>query len=246
VPPAVHRVINHLSATTQAPRKRPLRGPLLSAALLIASSAALMLGGCGSDSDATPAATHLEREDFAAVSHALGGLTPAIDAEVKATKAAWPLLANGLPANPGAGAQTSIHAAALRAAQLTLPAVFSEARAASLTGPAAHLAGLFRSFRGLTTRGWQLIEAALLQGARGPSAAARFARTNVALYIESLYDGHFSLAQIGRELSDGYAKLGGAPAFGETLTEEEVDRLLATYSEASDRLHPHVGVRLGS
>lgn len=223
-----------------------MRGPFLGAALLIASSAALLLGGCGSDEPATPAATHLEREDFAAVSHALSGLTQTIDAEVKASKAAWPLVANGLPANPGAGELASVRAATLSASRLPLPALFSEARAASLTGPAAHLAGLFRSFRGLSTRSWQLIEAALEQSARGPSAAARFARANVALYIESVYDGHFGLAQIGKQLSEGYAKLGGTSAFGETLTESEVDRLLATYSEASDRLHPHVGVRLGS
>jgi hypothetical protein len=205
-----------------------------------------MLGGCSSGSDATPAATHLEREDFAAVSHALGGLIVAVEHEVKATKGAWPLVANGLPVNPSAGDQTSIYAAALRAAQLPLPAIFSEGRAASLTGPAAHLAGLYRSFRGLASRGWQLIEAALKRSARGPSTAARFARANVALYIESLYDGHFSLAQTGKQLSDGYTKLGGPSAFGATLTEAEVDRLVAAYSEASDRLHPHVGVRLGS
>lgn len=223
-----------------------MRGPILGAALLIAGGAALALGGCGSNEAPTPAATHLEREDFAAVSHALGGLTVAVEREVKATKAAWPLVANGLPASPGATDQARIRTATRSAHQLPLPAVFGEARAASLTGPAAHLAGLFRSFRGLAARGWQLIEAALEQSARGPSPATRFARANVALYIESVYDGHFSLAQIGKQLSEGYAELGGPAAFGATLTEAEVDRLALAFSEASDRLHPHVGVRLGS
>ena len=159
---------------------------------------------------------------------------------------AWPLIANGLPAGASAPERASIGAAALRAGEIPLPALFGEVRAASLTGPAAHLAGLFRSFRGLATRGWQLIDAAAEAGARGPSSAASFARANVALYIESVYDGHFSLAQLGKQLADGYAKLGGPSDFGTTLTQAEVDRVTAAYSEASDRLHPHVGVRLGS
>jgi hypothetical protein len=180
------------------------------------------------------------------VSHALASLTASVDREVKATKAAWPLVANGLPSNPTAAARASIQGAALRARQLPLPPLFGEMRVASLTGPAAHLAGLLRSFRGLATRGWQLIEAALEQSSHGSPAAARFARANVALYIESVYDGHFSLAQIGRQLREGYAKLGGPSAFGADLTQAEVNRLALVYSEASDRLHPHVGVRLGS
>ncbi len=168
-----------------------------------------------------------------------------VEGEVKATKAAWPLVANGLSAG-SADARASIRAASESAAGLALPALLGEARAASLTGPAAHLAGLFRSFRGLAARGWQLIDAALEQRERGPGVVARFARANVALYIESVYDGHFSLAQIGKQLSAGYTQLGGSAAFGATLTQAEVKRLAQSYSEASDRLHPHVGVRLGS
>ena len=76
--------------------------------------------------------------------------------------------------------------------------------------------------------------------------AARFARENAALYIESVYDGHFSLAQIGKKLLDGYRKLGGPAAFGTALTQQEVDALAHAYSEDADRLHPHVTARLGS
>jgi hypothetical protein len=166
--------------------------------------------------------------------------------EVSATKAAWPLIANGLPPSPTPAERARINAASRRAAQIPLPALFDEVSAATLTGPAAHLAGLFRSFRGLSTRGWQLIDAALQQSARGLSAAAGFARANVALYIESVYDAHFGLAQLGKQLADGYRKLGGPSDFGTTLMQAEVDRVSATYSEANDRLHPHVGVRLGS
>ena len=68
----------------------------------------------------------------------------------------------------------------------------------------------------------------------------------MALYIESVYDAHFGLAQIGKKLLAGYRKLGGQAAFGAALTQGEVDALADAYSEATDRLHPHVGVRLGS
>ncbi len=66
------------------------------------------------------------------------------------------------------------------------------------------------------------------------------------LYIESVYDGHFGLAQIGKNLLAGYQKLGGPAAFGTALTQAEVARLAAAYSEPAVRLHPHPGVKLGS
>jgi hypothetical protein len=40
--------------------------------------------------------------------------------------------------------------------------------------------------------------------------------------------------------------LGGQAAFGTSLSPAEVHALANAYSEAADRLHPHVGVRLGS
>ena len=73
-----------------------------------------------------------------------------------------------------------------------------------------------------------------------------FAHENVALYIESVYDAHFTLAQVGRKLHDGYRELGGPQAFGPALAPAEVSALERAYSEASDRLHPHGGVRLGA
>jgi hypothetical protein len=127
-----------------------------------------------------------------------------------------------------------------------VPAIFEEEAAAVLTGPAASLAGLFRSYSGLSTRGWQLIGAAIDQIEHAPPVAARFARANVDLYVESVYDGHFTLAQIGKEVLAGYRKLGGARVFGASLTQPEVDALAQAYSEPADRLHPHVAVRLGS
>jgi hypothetical protein len=204
------------------------------------------VGGCGGGVLASSAGLRLQREDLLVVSHALQRVRTPVAAEVAATKAAWPLVANGLPADPSTVSRTPIRTATEAAARLQLPAVFAETRSAALTGPASALAGLFRSYSGLSTRGWQLIGAAIDQIAHGSPAASSFARANVALYIESVYDGHFSLAQIGKGLLSGYAKLGGARVFGATLTQAEVDALAQAYSEASDRLHPHVGVRLGS
>ena len=224
---------------------RPRRS-LLSRASILALGCALALGGCGAGHTATPAATQLEREDFLAVCHALGRLTGAVGAEVAATKTAWPLITHGLPRSTGAGVPSAIAAAAASAARLRLPPLFGEVPAASLTGPSAQIAGLFRSYRGLAARGWQMVVATITQIEHWPPAGARFARANVALYIESIYDGHFSLAQIGKKLLAGYEKLGGATAFGATLSKGELEALARTYSETSDRLHPHVGVRLGS
>ena len=68
-----------------------------------------------------------------------------------------------------------------------------------------------------------------------------------ALYPTNAWDlPTFTLAQIGKKLVDGYAKLGGAKAFATSLTQAEVDALASAYSEAADRLHPHVTARLGS
>ncbi|HEX4484033.1 MAG TPA: hypothetical protein VH081_09620 [Solirubrobacteraceae bacterium] len=209
----------------------------------------LLLVGCGSSTSkaATPAAQKLEREDLAAASRALQSVQAPVSREVSATKAAWPLIANGLPADVSAVSSSPAAArAALSAAQLPIPKLFSEAAARTLTGPASQIAGLYRSYALLSTRGWRLLYASLTQIESGTPAAARFARANAALYIESIYDAHFTLAQIGKKLTAGYEKLGGSADFDGALTRAQVDALARTYSEASDRLHPHVALRLGS
>jgi hypothetical protein len=165
--------------------------------------------------------------------------------ELAATRTAWPLVANGLPADPRALVRP-VAAATASAATVKLPPLFEEAPAASLTGPASGLAGLFRTYAGLARRGWQQIGAAIAEIDHGSPAAARFARENSPLYIESIYDAHFSLAQTGKQLRRAYTMLGGAPAFGRSLTQAEVNALAEAYSEAAYRLHPHAGVRLGS
>ncbi|HYM45952.1 MAG TPA: hypothetical protein VES65_07305 [Solirubrobacteraceae bacterium] len=250
------------------------------ALLLLLGGVAGALPGCGG-ANATPAELRLQREDLIAVSKALKRAELPIAREVAAAKQAWPLVANGLPPGPLQSVRAPVAVAAESAAKIRTPALLEEAEADSLTGPAAELAGLFRTYDGLATRGWRLTGAAIDQieeasarprpgvsgttgsatstsgtaatGAGGSAAdmskalaAARFARENVGLYIESVYDGHFDLAQIGKKLHDGYRKLGGPAAFGGSLTPGEVADLADAYSEATARLHPHVGVRLGS
>ncbi len=219
------------------------------AARLLAGGAALLVlvlaaAGCGSGSRASVEGLRLQREDLIASARALDQASGEVRSETAATKAAWPLVANGLPAAPAAAASARVAAAARASAELKLPPLFGELRAAELTGPASSLAGIFRSFAGLSQHGWQMIGYAFSLGET--SAAARFARANAPLYIESVYDGHFGLAQVGKKLLAGWEKLGGSAAFGASLPRSEVERLAGAYSEQELRLHPHAGVKLGS
>ncbi len=221
---------------------RPIAAGALVCLLVVAMAA------CGAKSKSTaPAALKLQREDLIAVSRALKDVQAPIAREVAATKAAWPLIANGLPAEITTVSRSAqARAAAASAARLRLPALLGEAHARTLTGPAAQISGLVRSYALLSARGWKLLDSIFSQIESASPANARFARKNAPLYIESIYDAHFALAQVGKKLLAGYQKLGGSADFGTALTQAEVNALAAAYSEASDRLHPHVGVRLGS
>jgi hypothetical protein len=189
----------------------------------------------------------LEREDLAVTARALIGMQAPVAREVVATKAAWPLIVNGLPADVSAvSSSPAVLGAAASAARLRLPALFGEANARSLTGASSQIVGLFRTYALLSQRGWKLLLSSLQEIASGTPAAARFARANAPLYIESVYDAHFTLAQIGKKLLAAYKRLGGPGAFGTALTQAQVDALAQSCSEASDRLRPHVGARLGS
>jgi hypothetical protein len=212
---------------------------------LLAPTLSACAGKSGKGS--SPTAQKLQREDLVAIARALHSAQAPVAREVAATKAAWPAIASGLPADAGGlSGDARVRAASESSTALALPKLFGEAQARTLTGPAAQLAGLFRSYALLSARGWNLLEAGLVQIASGTPASAHFARENAALYIESIYDGHFTLAQIGKKLSAAYDTLGGARAFGAALGQADVDALARTYSEASDRLHPHVARRIGS
>ncbi len=222
------------------------------AAMLLALSAVAgatgVLAGCGGarSSASTPAAEGLQREDLVAVSRGLRQAERSVGREMAAARIAWPLVANGLPAKIPPGVRPAVSAASAAARGIVVTPLMSETQARSLTGPAAGIAGLFRAFNGLTERGWTLTGAAAEEIEGGSAAAARFARENVALYIDSVYDGHFDATLIGKSLPAGYKKLGGASAFGGALTQAEVDALAGAYSPATERLHPHPGVKLGS
>ncbi len=230
-------------------RAPALRRAALLTALGLVAAGCLPLAGCGgSSSTVTPAAARLQREDLVAIAHGLRRAEPSAAREMAAARVAWPLVAGGLPATPGVPRATlaalSVASAAARA--IVLPALMGEVRARSLTGPAAGITGLYRTFFGLSERGWTLIASSAGEIDGGSAVAARFARENVALYIDSVYDGHFDAALLGKSLLEGYQKLGGAPAFGGTLTQAEVSALAGAYSPASERLSPHPGVKLGS
>jgi len=211
--------------------------------LALVSVVLLMLAGCGgaTSKQSTPAALKLQREDLVAASRALGESEASIAAEVAASRKLWPHIAGATAASLSA-----LPRDAEALARLPVPALFGEVQARSLTGPASQIAGLFRPSALLSTRGWRMLIASAAQVESGSAEASRFARENAPLYVESIYDGHFALAQIGKKLLAGYEKLGGPSAFGASLTQAQVDALARAYSEPSIRLYPHVHVRLGS
>jgi hypothetical protein len=239
-------------------------------ALLALAGLAAALGGCG---DTAPSGQlGLEREDLVATAHTLRGAQAPVARELVAARRAWPLVVDGLPAGSLQSMRAPVGAAAASAKRIPQPPLFE---AHFLTGPAVQIAGLFTGFVGLSTRGWTQIGAAIDQIeaanptrapvpapdaiggavsgastsarlAAGRKAAARFARENVDLYIESVYDGNFELAVVAEKLRKAYANLGGRRAFGATLTPADVNALATFYSEAAARLRPHVGVKLGS
>jgi hypothetical protein len=216
--------------------------------LLLGSVAVMgMLAGCGGP-DRSAAELRLEREDLVAVSRELKRVEGPVAIQLRESERAWPLVVNGLPASARGleSARAPVAVAAASAAKVPIPPLMSEAQSPSLTGPGSPLAGMFRTYTNLVTRGWTLIAAAIDQIQHGTPASAQFARANVALYIDSVYDGQFDLAQIDKRLHEGYRELGGQPELGSALTQAEVDALGAAYSEATAQLHPHVGVKLGS
>jgi len=223
-----------------------LRRAARAAALLLMCGAALAAGDCGSAKRTSPAELALEREDLVFVSRALQSLEGQTEAEVAATKAAWPFIYRGLAPGSTGLYKPPVRAAIETAERLELPRLLEARPAAALTGPASGIAGLYSAFSGLAGKGWQMVGAAIYQIEHGSSAAGSFSRANSPLYIDSIYDAHFGLAQIGRQLKQAYEKLGGEQAFGVALTQAEVNALADTYSESRDRLDPHVTIQLGS
>jgi hypothetical protein len=197
--------------------------------------------GCG-DHRPLPAALRVERADLVQLAHTLQQLQTPTTAEVAAARAAWPQLAGGLPDSVTPALRAEMAAADRRAAALTLPAeVTTEG---SLTGPAAELAGMLKSYVRLAQRGWQYLAGALGAGA-ATATAAQFLRANAPLYIYCVYDGHYHLSLIGKTLQNAYLKLGGSPVFGASLTQSQVEALASAYSIPAARLEPHPAPGVG-
>jgi hypothetical protein len=236
-------------------RKAPVKALRLAALLLTFGGAAGTVGllaGCGSkgaSSAITPSAERLQRDDLVAVADRLLQAEASARREIAAARIAWPLVAHGLPPKIPSATLTALSTASRAARAIVLPPLLLKPLSRSLTGPAAGIAGLFQSFTGLSERGWTLTTASAGEISSGSPAAARFARENVALYISSVYDGHFVGGLIGKSLLKAYTSLSGpgsTSAFGRSLTLAEVSALARFYSPANLQLHPHSGVLLGA
>jgi hypothetical protein len=204
-------------------------------AALLASVAAVGAAGCGGPHP-RPAALRFERAHLVLVAQLLERLQAPVAGEVAAARAVWPALARGLPAALTPAQGRALAAAARGSAALALPWYVTSTEGGGLTGPAAAVGGLLNGYASLVPRGWRFLAAALT--AQAPSTV-RFMRANAGLYVYCVYDGHYDLSLMGRALHDGYVRLGGAPAFGSSLTPERVAALVRAYSIPAGRLQPH-------
>jgi hypothetical protein len=161
-----------------------------------------------------------------------------VQREVAASRKAWPLIAGGLPRALPPSLRAAVGGASSSAKALREPS-FTSQTGNQITGPAAGIAGLYESYERLAERGWRLTEASLTAILSDSPAVVSFERENSSLYIDAIYDAHFNLSLVGRSLTSGYEQLGGAPAFGGTLTQSELNTLAAAYSIPAVRLEPH-------
>ncbi len=181
----------------------------------------------------------LQRAQLTQVSDGLRFVEAAVAREVAASRAAWPLIADGLPRAPDGTLRGAVSTATATAHALPAPPFMAKAR--ELTGPAAGIAGLYESYDRLAERGWRLTETTIAAIASDSPTVASFERTNSPLYIHAIYDAHFNLSLVAQHLADGYKRLGGPHAFGPTLTQADIDALAAAYSIPAVRLNPHPG-----
>jgi hypothetical protein len=200
-----------------------------------------LIAGCGSVASHAPSSPELalQRAQLVQVGNGLHTVEAAVRREVKASRVAWPPIANGLPQPPPATLRSAVSVASASAKALPEPAFMVSS--SKLTGPAAGVAGLYEGYDRLAKRGWRLTEAAIASIASDTPAVASFERENSSLYLDAIYDGHFDLSLLGKSLTSAYERLGGPRAFGATLTQSEIDALATTYSIPGVRLEPHPG-----
>lgn len=202
-----------------------------------------MLAGCAADDSHVSSHRELalQRAQLIQVSRGLRQVETPVHREVASSRAAWPLIYDGLPPTLDPALRSAVTAASATANALPEPPFMAHAR--ELTGPAAGIAGLYESYDRLAERGWRLTETTITAIAGGSPAVASFERANSPLYIHSVYDSHYNLSLLGKRLSEGYARLGGPSAFGSSLTQAEVDSLASVYSIPAMRLEPRPGPR---
>ncbi len=200
-----------------------------------------MLAGCASDDSHVSSHRELalQRAQFAQVSRGLRQVETPVHREVASSRAAWPLISDGLPTRLGPALGSAVTTASAAASALPEPSFMANAQ--ELTGPASGIAGLYESYDRLVERGWRLTETTITAIAGGTPPIASFARANSPLYIHSVYDSHYNLSLLGQRLTEGYARLGGPSAFGRALTQAEVDSLTSAYSIPAVRLEPRPG-----
>jgi len=213
----------------------------VAALLLLLGGVAGALSGCGRSSPHA-AELEVERTDLTVVSRYLHAAQIPIQREVAASRAVWPLIVDGIPASIPQSTPLLLGAASARSTQIPAPPFTPEM--SRLTGPASGIAGLLDDFSRLTERGWTMLQATVAEIEHGSPATARFASANAALYIHSVYDGHFDLGLVGKSLLAAYRQLGGSAAFGDALTQAEVDALARAYSPGAVDLKPHAGRNL--
>ncbi len=182
------------------------------------------------------------------VSEELRGLQSPVAREVRASRAVWPSIYNGLPAKVGSSLRTGVSAASELAGSLPAPRFMADT--ATITGPASGIASLYEDYDRLAERGWRLTETTVAAIAAGKPAVVRFVRANSPLYIDSIYDAHFYLSTIGKRVLAGYERLAkrgehedgtGARAFAARLTPAQVASLTRSYSKPGALLEPHPG-----
>jgi hypothetical protein len=227
------------SGTQPDSRRNSLIAITLALALAIGGIlVGVLLGGGRSP---TQAELGQRRAHLAFVARGLRSVEPRVRHELATARAAWPAIAHGLPSSPAEGVLAKVQAA-MEAVEAVPPPRFVSL-IGELAGPAISIAQLFRFSQALVTAGWQHVESALSASAGTP--AARFARANSSLYIESIYQGMFKLSEIGPRLQAAYLQLGGAQLFGTKLTHARIRSIAGTYGP-SDKLKPHAVLRPAS
>jgi hypothetical protein len=210
-------------------------------------AAAGLLAGCGSTASHALSNRELalQRAQLVQVAGGLRSAQRAVQREVSASRTAWPSIAGGLPQTLTPALQDAVGAASTSAKALPEPPFLTNPR--QLTGPAAGIAGIYEDYDQLAGRGWRLTQATISAITSGAPPVASFERGNSSLYIDAIYDGHFDLSLVGKDITSAYEQLGGSREFGGALTQSEINSLAAAYSIAAVRLEPHpAGAAKGS